>query len=132
MSDYKVVNENDYPVRDFGNDSMSRYERFWNRNDDDDSNQNSMVPLAPLDPKTGWFRKYWRPAIAWQYLVVCLFDFLIAPVMVMMYYYYTGGEYQQWSPLTLVSGGFYHIAMGAVTGITAYGRSLEKKAGVDY
>jgi hypothetical protein len=36
----------------------------------------------------------------------------------------------QWQPLTLQGAGLYHIAMGAVLGIAAYGRTKEKVAGV--
>ena len=41
-----------------------------------------------------------------------------------------GGQVtSQWSPLTLQGAGLYHIAMGAVLGLAAYGRSQEKIAG---
>lgn len=33
---------------------------------------------------------------------------------------------QQWDPITLGGGGLFHVAMGAVLGITAYGRTKEK------
>jgi hypothetical protein len=36
---------------------------------------------------------------------------------------------QQWMPLTLQGAGFFHIAMGAVLGITAFGRTMEKRDG---
>lgn len=32
----------------------------------------------------------------------------------------------QWNPLTLQGGGLYHLAMGAVIGITAWSRGQEK------
>jgi len=35
----------------------------------------------------------------------------------------------QWMPLTLQGAGLFHIAMGAVLGITAFGRTQEKIAG---
>ena len=35
----------------------------------------------------------------------------------------------QWSPLTLQGAGLFHIAMGAVLGIAAFGRTQEKLAG---
>jgi hypothetical protein len=41
----------------------------------------------------------------------------------------TGGQVtSQWQPLTLQGAGLYHIAMGAVLGIAAYGRTQEKIA----
>jgi len=30
--------------------------------------------------KETWFVKYWRPAAAWIYLSICVFDFVIMPV----------------------------------------------------
>lgn len=73
-----------------------------------------------------WVIRYWRPMMAWQYMAVCLFDFIIAPVMVIMYYSFMGGDYVQWKPLTLEGGGLYHLAMGAVLGITSWSRGQEK------
>jgi hypothetical protein len=35
----------------------------------------------------------------------------------------------QWNPLTLQGAGLFHLAMGAVLGIAAYGRTKEKVAG---
>jgi hypothetical protein len=35
----------------------------------------------------------------------------------------------QWNPLTLQGAGLFHIAMGAVLGIAAFGRTQEKIAG---
>jgi hypothetical protein len=32
-------------------------------------------------------------------------------------------------PLTLQGAGFFHIAMGAVLGISAFGRTMEKRDG---
>lgn len=73
-----------------------------------------------------WIRKYWRPALAWQYVLVCLFDFVIAPVMNALLAYYTHGTYIPWVPLTLGEGGFYHMAMGATIGVSAWTRGQEK------
>jgi hypothetical protein len=35
----------------------------------------------------------------------------------------------QWQPLTLQGAGLFHLAMGAVLGIAAFGRTQEKVAG---
>ena len=40
-----------------------------------------------------------------------------------------GSVTMQWQPLTLQGAGLYHIAMGAVLGIAAYGRTKEKVEG---
>ena len=71
-------------------------------------------------------KRYWRPAMAWQYFIVCLFDFMIGPIF---YTYVQLGSNQplhQWTPMTLNSGGLYHIAMGGMIGIYTWVRSLEK------
>jgi hypothetical protein len=67
-----------------------------------------------------WIKQYWRPAIAWQYLAVCIFDFIIFPATSMHFLA------QQWDPLTLKESGFYHIAMAAIIGVSAYTRGQEK------
>ena len=67
-----------------------------------------------------WIKQYWRPAIAWQYLAVCIFDFIIFPSA----YMYLAK--QPWDPITLKEGGFYHLAMAAIVGVAAWTRGKEK------
>lgn len=75
-----------------------------------------------------WLKSWWRPMMAFQYMVICLFDFMLAPIATMIFYgAYSKGTYTPWVPLTLQSGAFYHIAMGAIIGISAWGRTMEKK-----
>ena len=61
-----------------------------------------------------------------SFFFCCIFDFIIGPVLTMLYFNYSGGEYVQWLPLTLQGGGLYHLAMGAVLGITSWSRGQEK------
>lgn len=72
-----------------------------------------------------WFHTYWRPAMGWQYLIVCLFDFIIAPILTGLYSYHTG-EYHVWEPITIKGGGMYHLSMGAVVGVSIWTRGREK------
>lgn len=74
-----------------------------------------------------WFASRWRPAMAWQYLVVCLFDFMIAPIMMGIYSAITG-DFHSWEPLTIRGGGLYHLSMGAVVGVAVWSRGNEKLA----
>jgi hypothetical protein len=67
-----------------------------------------------------WLKQYWRPAIAWQYFAVCIFDFIVFPAA---YIYFVN---QQWDPLTLKESGFYHLAMAAIIGVAAWTRGQEK------
>ena len=72
----------------------------------------------------------WRPMMAVIYMLTCLTDFVVFPVLwSVMQAVYHGTVTSQWSPLTLQGAGLYHIAMGAVLGLAAYGRSQEKIAG---
>lgn len=67
-----------------------------------------------------WLKQYWRPAIAWQYFAVCVFDFIIFPAAYMHF------ANQPWDPITLKEGGFYHLAMAAIIGVAAWTRGQEK------
>jgi len=58
---------------------------------------------------------------------VCIFDFMIAPIFWSLVQVFGKGVVQnQWNPLTLQGAGFFHLSMGAILGITAYGRTQEK------
>lgn len=67
-----------------------------------------------------WLKQYWRPAIAWQYFTVCVFDFIIFPAAYMYF------AKQPWDPMTLKESGFYHLAMAAIIGVAAWTRGKEK------
>lgn len=75
-----------------------------------------------------WFNRYWRPAMGWQYLVVCLFDFMFAPMFMSWFSFFTKTPLVPWVPLTLQGGGLYHLSMGTVVGITSYAKSQERTA----
>ena len=73
-----------------------------------------------------WLKTYWRPAMAWQYMVVCFFDFIGGPIMTVWISYVTSAQYTAWKSLTLEGSGLYHLAMGAVIGVAAWSRGQEK------
>jgi hypothetical protein len=77
----------------------------------------------------GIVKGMWRPALAWSYVAACTFDFIIGPVTTMIFFTITGQTYVAWSPLTLQGGGLYHLAMGAVLGVTSWSRGQEKIKG---
>lgn len=80
---------------------------------------------------TDWINKKMRPMMGWIYMLTCTCDFVLFPVMWSILQAMTHGNVtSQWQPLTLQGAGLYHIAMGAVLGIAAYGRTKEKVAGV--
>ena len=74
----------------------------------------------------------WRPAIAWSYVCICIFDFIIGPIfhsMMQAYFINSPTALAAWEPNTLKAGGLYHISMLAIIGVSAYGRTKEKIAG---
>lgn len=77
-----------------------------------------------------WINKKWRPAMGWSYMLTCITDFVIFPILWSLLQALSKGQVtSQWQPLTLQGAGLYHIAMGAVLGIAAYGRTKEKLEG---
>ena len=82
--------------------------------------------------KEDWMNSKWRPMMGWMYMFVCFFDFVLAPVMwSLLQSVYHGAVNVQWQPLTLQGAGLFHISMGAVLGIAAYGRTQEKLNGAN-
>lgn len=82
--------------------------------------------------KEDWMNSKWRPMMGWMYMVVCSFDFVIAPILWSLLQSFSHGSVNtQWQPLTLQGAGLFHIAMGAVLGIAAYGRTQEKLGGAN-
>ena len=79
---------------------------------------------------TDWINKKWRPVMGWIYMLTCTMDFVVFPILWSLLQALSKGQVtSQWQPLTLQGAGLYHIAMGAVLGIAAYGRTKEKVAG---
>lgn len=77
--------------------------------------------------KDEWLQRYWRPMMAVAYMVIILFDFMVAPILWSLLQAIASGTVSmQWAPLTLLSGGIFHAAMGAVLGISAFTRGREK------
>lgn len=87
--------------------------------------------------KEDWMNSKWRPMMGWLYMLVCFADFVAFPVMyaVMTSLMFKGqlpqGYPSQWNPLTLQGAGLFHLAMGAVLGLAAWGRTQEKMAGAN-
>ena len=95
------------------------------------SDEQEIKPSASEQKKEDWMNAKWRPMMGWMYMGVCVFDFVMAPILwTAIQALYHGGINTQWQPLTLQGGGLFHVAMGAVIGISAYGRTKEKLEGV--
>ena len=82
--------------------------------------------------KEDWMNSKWRPMMGWMYMIVCITDFVLFPVLWSMVQAIHGGNVtSQWNPITLAGAGLFHLAMGAVLGIAAFGRTQEKMAGAN-
>ena len=83
--------------------------------------------------KDDWMNTKWRPAMGWMYMTVCVFDFILFPILWAIVQFWetsaVNDAFRQWVPLTLQGAGLFHMAMGAVLGIAAYSRGKEKIAG---
>ena len=79
------------------------------------------------DPK--WMQNLWRPMMGWMYMLICLLDMAVFPILWSLLQAVMHQPITQWNPLTLQGAGLFHIAMGAVLGIAAFGRTQEKLAG---
>jgi hypothetical protein len=59
-------------------------------------------------------------------------DFVLFPVLWSLVQAAHGGQvHTQWNPITLQGAGLFHMAMGAILGIAAFGRTQEKMAGAN-
>lgn len=76
-----------------------------------------------------WMQKKWRPAMGWMYMLICTLDMGVFPILWSVLQTVTHQTLTQWQPLTLQGAGLFHVAMGAVLGIAAFGRTQEKLAG---
>ena len=88
-----------------------------------------MADEKEKDGGAEWMQKLWRPAMGWMYMIICLLDMAIFPVCWSILQAVMHVPITQWNPLTLQGAGLFHIAMGAVLGISAFGRTQEKLAG---
>jgi hypothetical protein len=71
--------------------------------------------------------------MGWLYMLICFVDFVLFPLLAMfipaILKNLAGIEdvaYVPWTSLTLSNGGLIHLAFGAILGITAWTRGVEK------
>jgi len=82
-----------------------------------------------------WMKAFWRPAMGWLYMLICFMDFVAFPMISMFLPIIERGfgvqiGYTAWQSLTLSNGGLIHLAFGGILGVSAFGRTKEKEAGV--
>jgi hypothetical protein len=89
------------------------------------------VKSASEQKKEDWMNSKWRPMMGWMYMLVCTMDMVVFPILWSLLQTTVGTGLTQWNPLTLQGAGLFHIAMGAVLGIAAFGRTQEKLGGAN-
>ena len=94
-----------------------------------DNNDKKEVETVAGKPAEDWMARKWRPMMGWTYMLICFLDMAIFPVLWSLLQSVLGQQVTQWNPLTLQGAGLFHISMGAVLGIAAYGRTQEKLGG---
>lgn len=111
----------------------------------------TMVPQSHFYAQESWLVRYWRPAAAWTYLLICVFDFIIMPVYTQKTNLGINDiiivtdklrpedkvsamnvliKKNEWEPLTLAGGGMFHIAFGAILGVAAWTRGRVQEASI--
>jgi hypothetical protein len=90
-----------------------------------------MAEVTSEQNKEDWMNSKWRPMMGWMYMVVCMMDMVVFPILWNILQTVTHTAITQWNPLTLQGAGLFHIAMGAVLGIAAFGRTQEKLNGAN-
>ncbi|NBO24542.1 MAG: hypothetical protein EBU93_04850 [Chlamydiae bacterium] len=107
--------------------------QFGVKKEDPKKEEEKDSPPASSENKEDWMTKKWRPMMAIMYMICCLADFAIFPIMFTIVQFWetqaANDAFRQWVPITLQGGGLFHVAMGAVLGVTAFGRTQEKIAG---
>ena len=89
------------------------------------------VKSASEQKKEDWMNSKWRPMMGWMYMLVCTMDMVVFPILWSLLQIFHHQTITQWNPLTLQGAGLFHIAMGAVLGIAAFGRTQEKLGGAN-
>lgn len=79
-----------------------------------------------MDKEETWFKDRWRPFIAWTYGVMLIFDFIVAPIVMMFLQAKSGQPITAWTPVTVAGGGMVHISMGSIITMNSYSRGKEK------
>lgn len=67
--------------------------------------------------------------MGWVYMVICLFDFMIAPIFFSLLGHPDAGV--KWQAITIQGGGLFHLSMLTVLGVTSWGRNQQKLKQLD-
>lgn len=64
-------------------------------------------------------------------MVTCITDFILFPILWSILQAAMKQPVTAWNPITLQGAGLFHLSMGAIIGIAAFGRTQEKLAGAN-
>lgn len=79
---------------------------------------------ANVAPNQHWLDRYWRTAMAYTYLMICMYDFVLGPIVFnILEYLNPDNAITHYESVTLQSGGFIHMTFGAILGIASHGRN---------
>jgi hypothetical protein len=81
--------------------------------------------------KEDWMNAKWRPMMGWIYMLTCITDFIIFPILWSVLQAVMKQPVTAWQPITLQGAGLFHLSMGAIIGVAAFGRTQEKLAGAN-
>ena len=81
--------------------------------------------------KEDWMNSKWRPMMGWIYMLTCITDFIIFPILWSILQASLKQPVTAWQPITLQGAGLFHLSMGAIIGVAAFGRTQEKLAGAN-
>jgi hypothetical protein len=81
--------------------------------------------------KEDWMNAKWRPMMGWIYMITCITDFILFPILWSILQAALKQPVTAWQPITLQGAGLFHLSMGAIIGIAAFGRTQEKLAGAN-
>jgi hypothetical protein len=81
--------------------------------------------------KEDWMNAKWRPMMGWIYMLTCVTDFIIFPILWSILQASLKQPVTAWQPITLQGAGLFHLSMGAIIGVAAFGRTQEKLAGAN-
>jgi hypothetical protein len=85
-----------------------------------------MQNFKPYNNNEEWLNRKWRPMMAYTYMAICMFDFVVGPIINYYFFTKTSIPFVAWKTLTLGEGGLFHLAMGAILGVAAFTRGQEK------
>jgi len=84
--------------------------------------------MTKITTEEDFIHRKWRTRMALTYMIICIFDFIVAPIFWSIVMSTNHQQIVQWQPLTLSGAGLFHISMGAILGVSAFSKSKEKLA----